>query len=301
MNQPERQPGGETETRGGHHSRILQVLRYISDNLEEGLELPQLADVACYSPYHFHRIFTAIVGEPVATYVRRKRLEKAAREIIQSKQSITAIALSAGFETPTAFTKAFKRTFYITPSYLREVGHLSPISHSIQPLSIKLPEVVMTPEIRELGSFPVVLATGRGLINHTFTQAAQKAFSELQHYCVKHQLWPITGRCLAIMPDDPSTTPLEDCRFQAALELKEERVIPKEGTVERGLVEAGRCAIFVHLGSYDRLWETWNAAYRNWLPASGEELRHAPPFEVYLNDPSNTAPEDLVTEICIPI
>ena len=66
-------------------------------------------------------------------------------------------------------------------------------------------------------------------------------------------------------------------------------------------LSAGRCAVFLHKGPYQKLAETWRAAYRDWLPSSGQQLRDAPPYEVYLNDPRKTKPEDLLTEIHIPI
>lgn len=63
----------------------------------------------------------------------------------------------------------------------------------------------------------------------------------------------------------------------------------------------GRWAVFQHVGPYDTLWQSWQATYRDWLPASGHELRNAFPFEDYIDDPSHIAPEKLRTEICIPI
>ena len=248
MELPCEQATAISATTADHHERIRQVLRYISDHLDNGLPLEDLAAIACYSPYHFHRIFSAFVGEPVAAYVRRKRLEKGALEIVRTNRPITEIALAAGFETPTAFTKAFKRTFGTTPSALRKAGHRDDISRFIQPLSINLPEANMTPEIRDLGSFTVMQATARGLVNHTFTQAAQRAFGLLQRYCLRHDLRGATGRCFGIMPDDPSTTPAEECRFQAALELREELEIPADEGVELLHVYAGRCAVFLDRG-----------------------------------------------------
>ena len=63
----------------------------------------------------------------------------------------------------------------------------------------------------------------------------------------------------------------------------------------------GKAAVFTHKGPYETLWQTWNKVYRDWLPASGEKLRDAYPYEVYLNEKGKVAPEDLLTEIYIPI
>lgn len=58
--------------------RILKVLIYIEDHVEEEMTLDELAKVACLSPFHFHRLFQAIVGETLYKYAKRLRLEKAA-------------------------------------------------------------------------------------------------------------------------------------------------------------------------------------------------------------------------------
>jgi len=71
--------------------------------------------VACISPFHFHRLFHAFVGETVHQYVRRLKLEQAASKLQQSDQAITDIALDAGLDTPSGFTKAFKRVLGLSP------------------------------------------------------------------------------------------------------------------------------------------------------------------------------------------
>jgi len=66
-------------------------------------------------------------------------------------------------------------------------------------------------------------------------------------------------------------------------------------------VPAGRHAVFTHMGPYSTLHATWRAIYRDWLPATGHALRDAPPFELYVNDPRDTPPEQLRTDIYIPL
>ena len=60
-----------------YQQRILRVLTYIKNHLDEPLDLPQLADIAYFSPHHFHRIFSELVGETVKEHVRRLKLERA--------------------------------------------------------------------------------------------------------------------------------------------------------------------------------------------------------------------------------
>lgn len=102
-----------------HHERLNQVLTHIDEHLDEALNLEALAEVAYFSPFHFHRIFAAFVGERPNQYVRRVRLERAANRLVHTELAVTEIALCAGYETPGAFNKAFKRHFGVNPTRFR--------------------------------------------------------------------------------------------------------------------------------------------------------------------------------------
>lgn len=92
-----------------YQQRIGLVLRHIEQHLDARPNLEELARIACFSPYHFHRIFSSMVGESVAAYVRRLLLERAAMQLGHSPESVTQIALGAGYDSVDAFTRAFGR------------------------------------------------------------------------------------------------------------------------------------------------------------------------------------------------
>jgi len=101
---------------------IENVMRYIRDHLNEPLDRETLATVAGFSVPHFHRVFTAHVGESAASYVRRLRLERAGRKLRMGAVDITEVALAAGYDTHAAFSKAFKQQFGLNPSEFRQIG-----------------------------------------------------------------------------------------------------------------------------------------------------------------------------------
>ena len=101
---------------------IEDVKRYIREHLHEPLDRETLAAVAGFSIPHFHRVFTAQVGESAASYVRRLRLERAARKLRMGAVDITEVALAAGYESHAAFSKAFKQQFGISPREFRQLG-----------------------------------------------------------------------------------------------------------------------------------------------------------------------------------
>ena len=108
-----------------YQQRIGLVLRHIEQHLDDRPNLEELARIACFSPYHFHRIFSSMVGESVAAYVRRLLLERAAMQLGHSPESVTQIALGAGYDSVDAFTRAFRAHMGMLPSeYRRRKGHL---------------------------------------------------------------------------------------------------------------------------------------------------------------------------------
>jgi AraC family transcriptional regulator len=108
--------------------------------------------------------------------------------------------------------------------------------------------------------------------------------------------------CLAITPDNYDVVPHEQCRIDAGVVLKAGvQVELASDEVAIQVLPAGRWAVFIHKGPYDTLWQSWNVAYRDWLPRSNERPRDVPPVEIYLNNINNTPPEQLRTEILIPI
>ena len=98
-----------------YRERILRVLTHIQERLDEALDLEELARVACFSSFHFHRVFAAMTGETIADHVRRLRLERAAMELRSGAKQVIQVALDAGYEAHEAFTRAFKAAYGVSP------------------------------------------------------------------------------------------------------------------------------------------------------------------------------------------
>jgi len=110
------------QTMQDHSDCIENVKLYIREHINEPLNREVLAEVAGFSIPHFHRIFTAQTGENIAAYVRRLRLERAARKLRMGAVDITEVALAAGYDSHAAFGKAFKQQFGFSPSEFRQLG-----------------------------------------------------------------------------------------------------------------------------------------------------------------------------------
>ena len=98
---------------------VQKSLDYIEENLEDQISLEKLAEVTFCSIFHFHRLFTALVGMNVIEYVRKRRLTVAAQRLRSTNQSIIQLAIETGFNSHAAFTRAFKNAFGVLPDIYR--------------------------------------------------------------------------------------------------------------------------------------------------------------------------------------
>lgn len=291
----------DTQTHLEHYERINHVTQYIRNHVDEPLNRDQLAGIAGFSVPHFHRIFKAYVGETISQYLRRVRMERAAWKLLKPAVQVVDVAFDSGYETHSAFSRAFKQTFGVSPLEFRELNR-SAAAHLLSRRIIhNRKEQEMKPqEVRELPDTKVLYARTSEIFNGpAFKSAPGEAFNRLMGFLDTHDLTKHARQFIAIYPDEPKDG--EEVRFDAGVIFAD----GVEPTASAGLayqtLKGGRWAIFRHTGPYDRLWQTWDAIYRDWLPGSGEELRNALCFEDYVDDPSEVAPDKLRTDIYVPI
>lgn len=280
-------------TLDSYQTRLERVLTYIHTHLDEPLTMERLAGIACLSPFHFHRIFTAFLGETVNAHVRRIRLEQAALRITDTGESLTEVALSVGYETPAAFARAFRGLFGISPSaYRRQQIPFPSLAGQLTVEEIS----AMKPEMRELQEMKVLFVKKSG----PYAEVAGKAWETLMKFAYQHRLLSPATLCIGIGYDDPSVTPEEQLRYDACITFTGD--VQPEGEIGLQTIAGGRYAVFLHKGAYSGLYETYRGIFAGWLPTSGYTLREAPCFEKYLNrDPRRTKPENLRTEIWVPL
>ena len=117
-------PSAKTQPNNEYAQRIDRVIDHLRANLHRPVKLAELANVACFSEFHFHRIFTAVSGETLNNFTNRLRLEKAARLLRYSEQSLTNIALDCGFSSSATFSRAFRSGYDTSPSQFRKNGEI---------------------------------------------------------------------------------------------------------------------------------------------------------------------------------
>jgi AraC family transcriptional regulator len=270
--------------------RLHRVIDHIHDNPAGDLSLDALADVAALSRFHFHRLYRMVIGETAAQSVRRIRLNKAAVALVQSKAALGQIAKAVGYANLASFNRAFADAYGITPLAFRKRGELRPFTKLNQPKVIQMYPIEIREEpVRKLAAVP-----HKGPYHEI-----SRAFQNLSTTMAQRALFGHAGAMIGVFYDDPQSVPAADLRSHAAFEITGQVTIaaPLETVTLRG----GRHAVLTYKGPYAGLPAAYDQLYAVWLPSSGDEPADSPSFEVYLNSPMDTAPNDLLTELYLPL
>jgi AraC family transcriptional regulator len=284
-------------TQNEYAKRIREVLIYIEKHLDdEDLSMEALAKVAHFSPFHFHRIFRSLIGETLAQYQRRLRLERAAGRLMHTEQNITYIALDAGYDTPSAFTKAFRQFFGTSPCEYRK-GKNSVVEEMLQRfLQISKEKIYMKVEIVQSKDIPVMYIRRKGGYN----TSAKAAWGEMFQFIEKNGYEKSSLRYLAIAHDNPDITEDKNLRFDACISKQEE--VKELGEVGLQTIEGGRFAVFTHIGHYENLDKTYDYIFGKWLASSKETIAEKSCFIEYISPIyEDLKEEDMIAKVYIAI
>jgi len=281
----------------GYRKRFARVLRHIDDHLDQPLSLEALSAVANFSPFHFHRQFSAYCGMPLARYIQWRRLKRASyRLAFNPQEKVIDIALGAGFQNPESFSRAFRQALGTTPSRFRQRPDWLDWHQRIPPAKASREQNMNV----EIVDFP---ATRIALINHRGAPALiNDAAARFIEWRKSTGLSPVaTSKTFGIAPADPATTPAEAFSFDICGSVSAPIDENNPFGVVNGMIPAGRCARVVHQGPHEEMTELARALYRDWLPGSGEELRDFPLFFHYLNFVHEVPEHALRTDIYLPL
>ncbi|MEP3345821.1 MAG: AraC family transcriptional regulator [Litoreibacter sp.] len=273
-----------------YEARLLRVMEFIHDNPDGDLSLDALADVAAMSRFHWHRVFHGMTGETCAGAVRRIRMHRAACWLVQKDWSVPDVASRCGYDNAASFARVFREAFDLTPAAFRARGALmSPQSQTKKGNQAMYPVEIKT---RPEGRLAALAHKG------PYMEIGKK-FEALAAMFSSRGLWPSAHGMAGVYYDDPNAVDEAELRSHAGILVGVDFVMPDD--IEDLSITPGKVAVMTFKGPYSGLKAGYDYLYGVWLPESGEEPRDAPAMEIYLNDPTDTAPEDLVTEVCLPL
>lgn len=305
-------------SRQEYTARINRVMDYIGQNIGKQIDLSVMADIASFSPYHFHRIFTFIVGETPNGFVSRIKLEKAAQLLHDStKTSISEIAFQCGFNNVSSFSRAFKAYFEISAKEFRLLDkaifvkdgiryskNCKPISNigknkqqiNSQFCSVEFNKLIIMNtkiEIKQMPELNLIYCRHTGAFNKI-----GQAYENLFKWAAPRGLVTPTTKTVTVYLDDPAITTIEKVRQDASIIVKGD--VKVEGEIGKSTVPAGKYAVGHFEIKETEFEEAWNTMC-SWLTESGYQPGDGSTYELYHNHYSEDAEFRFIVDICIPV
>lgn len=275
-----------------YEERLNVIIEFINNNLDQKIDVKTLAEISHFSPFHFHRISRALLGEPIGAYISRTRVETAAKLLHFSKSSVEHIAYAVGFESTSSLSKKFKTHFGISPSEYRNTKN-----HLIKKTTLMTRELnIKKPKILELDDNKCLYYRMQGDYQSLdYPGAWTKLWAQIK----TQKLFTKGIQMFGLPYDDPSVTDVDKLRYDACLIIH--KTAKASGDVGVKTLKGGKFAVFLYQGSYKYFADVYNYMFKEWLINTDYELRDEPVRERYISHPDRVAEDKLKTEFYIPI
>jgi AraC family transcriptional regulator len=297
-------PGAKRDANSQYARKIDRVIDYLRGNLHRSVKLRELANVAGFSEFHFHRIFGAVSGETLNAFTNRLRLEKAARLLRYSSQNLTDIALDCGFSSPATFSRAFRSGYDTSPSQFRKTGEIKKSKICKELFDDQGYDLPMSAEEKR-AAFPVRLVDipERHVAYIRITNAFDMdrvlgALKKMIEWAQSQDIFS-EGTLFGMTVDDPHVTPKHLYRYEVCFASS----LPfrcVEG-IAKLKMPSMRYAVTNVSGDIRKVATAWDYIYRNWLIHSPYEPEHAPALEVFLDKEHAMDWSHFEMELCLPI
>ena len=287
-----------------YYRRIERAVNFIEENLMEELTVEMISEKAYFSKYHFIRVFTAMTGETVGDYLRRRRISRSSKQLIDSDRSILDIAFDYQFESQEAYTRSFKKVYHTSPGKYRKLNK-NQIAYGRSRLTIERlnhlkSNVTMQPRIVEIGKKKLIgMSVMTSLAKNNIPQLWNDFMPRIKEIANN-----VDSGFYEVHPFDPEFKMenfTEDMEFEKWAAVEVDGI----GTIPNGLrsitIEGGKYAVFEHKGTMDNIQMSFDYAYGTWLPNSGYEMDRIADFERYGEHYFGPENPDSITEIWIPI
>ena len=304
-----------TDIRREYCGRINRVMDYIDENLAENLSLDQLAAIANFSKYHFHRIFYAETGETLFKFIQRLRVERAALLLCsQKRKSITEIAMDVGFSGPAAFAKAFRGIYGVSASAWRN-GAFRNLGKT-ESNTGKAPDTSSVYNdgqrgrnrmgIENLSTAVIALKTlSVAYIRHTGRyqgdeELFQRLFTRLYSWAGPRDLLEVPGRRdIVVYHDSPGLT--DDTKLRISVGMTVPRGTEVSGEIGHMEIPGGKYVVARFKPGPREYGSAWTWVFGEWMPSSGWQPADSLSFEMYDPDVKPDEEGRCIVDICVPV
>lgn len=289
------------KTRLFHQKYIATAKRYIRQNYDKNLSLKQIARNAGVSEYHFARIFMAYTLESPFQYIKKLRMHEALLMLEDNPNiAITEVALSVGYETPSAFNKVFKSILNMNPRDFRNIGKEEKIKFiydlGTTPMQEEKPmNLNMNYEIVNRTDLNLAYVEKKGIFREVAMPTWYELIPLVDKYLPKDKISEYIG--LSIIEsnsnDDSKMIYIAGVGMTAVPEK-----LPKG--LEHKKFKGGKYAKFILTGATHQVWDAFDRIFKN-LAEKNIKLRDGACIENYLSNPEVVPEDELVTELLVPI
>jgi AraC family transcriptional regulator len=287
---------------------VNRAVDYITANLDQPLRLEDVARAACFSPFHFHRIFRGLFGETLAAFVKRVRLERAVYLLSHREGArLTDVALACGFASSSDFSRSFRSHYGVAPSAF-DVEGFRRSRREVMQESLTAPN-----ERHRLARLPIGENPDRFVVRLRKLPTRRVAYIRVHRpYEGDHVAQAATrllawaeprrladGQWLGYQWDDPEIVALDQCRYDIGLEVPDATLA--DGEVSITSFAATLIAEIDIVGAVDLELRALDWLYLTWLPSSGYAPAHQPGFEAFNGRPFAHGMEHFELRVQLPI
>lgn len=290
--------------------RINRVFEYIEKNLDSDLPLATIADIAFFSPFHFHRVFKAITGETLNEYITRRRAEKAALELLHKDIAVSEIFLKYGFADNSSFTRTFKKFYGVSPTEFRKQnpnrfskirqldsknGQTYPDSDQYICAINDLKNWIQMNAKIEIRQIEKMQLAGVPAIGHNNIAAA---YQKLMRWAAPLGLLNDNTKMLTVYHDSFKVTEADKVRVEACLVLNEP--VKSSGEVKLATIEKGKFIV----GSFEIVLDDFEKAWTGlfiWMNENGYKKADRNIFELYYNNFNDHPEKKAIVDFYIPV
>lgn len=292
---------------------MVKIIQYIDNNLDTELSLEKVAEIAAYSPFHFHRIFKMIIGETLQNYIFRKRIEKSAFYLsLRKNLSVRDIYLNLGFSSHSDFSKAFKKYYGKSPSEFRKITPEK--FHTISQIHRKNGQVdtvfdqyicniknllnwsTMNLKIKvtDLPEMNLASVMSLGIAN------VESSFNVLIDWAKEKQLFPRENlKMISVYHDSFKVTSADKVRIHACM-LLDKPLEKQDGEIFPEMLEAGKFIVGSGELTLAEFEQSWVSLFL-WMKENGYTTRKAFPFEIYHSNFKEHPEGKMLVDFYIPI
>lgn len=314
-------------TQEEYKTRINKVVHYIASHLNEEYNLDKLADISCFSRFHFHRIFTAITGETPNDFLKRVRLDVAANMLVNlNNLSIAEVAYSVGFSSQSSFARAFKERFGLSAGQWKE-AKTEEVENILQKSKIWQMDSNTGKIIENEGSYfafvnNLFIETEEGLgameikikdlpetkiafypvMEGYKDQPIHDAWNVLCQWAGSNGLINKESKFIGVGLDNPDITHPDKCRYYASISLQNDIKTPEK--IRKMILKGGLYAVARYEGDESGIINVYRTLMGKWIPENGYIPRDEPGYEIYIQTPDNNqhdSKKHFVMDVCIPV